>query len=184
VTTASKAICGTVAVVILVAVGIGAYWLGTRHQQPPVLRTSLNTGALSTTSTTTTTSPPAGGTPLSISVEQSTGDEPDSSILLPAGCNVANGVATASGTFNGGFVPEVYFRVGAVVELYVFTDSSTGDPQQIALLNGGEKPFPMYDPQTTWSVTAKLDNSAGFLTNCVVAVQATHDFEGAGNDGG
>jgi hypothetical protein len=151
---------------------------------------SAPTSTLHATTTTTvspvitTTSSSGAGTALTISVEPPSGDEPDSSILLPAGCSVANGVATATGTFNGGFVPEAYVRVGAVVELYVFANDSSGNSQQIALLNGGETPFPMWDPQTTWSATAKLDETAGSPSSCLVAVQATHDFEGAGNDGG
>lgn len=109
---------------------------------------------------------------------------PDSSILLPSSCRWTGTKVVASGTYDGGYVPEVYIRVGDVVELYVYTAGTSDNPQgtQLANLNGGEKPAVVTG--TKWQTAATVDKSLGRPYTCVVAVQATHAFQGAGSAGG
>ena len=168
--------------------GVG-YWIGTKHNNH--LPASAVLVAPAGQTTTTTTQPPdttttSVGSPLTISVEPSSSSGPVSSILLPASCVLSGDTVTASGTFNGGFAPEEYTRVGAVVELYVYASATSADSQglQIADLNGGEQPSAIYKDPNSWTVSAKVDPSNGAPATCVVAVQPTHDFMGAGNVGG
>jgi len=138
--------------------------------------------------TTTTYSGPDKGVmkSLPISVEPSSSGVPDSSILLPKVCLLFRDEVTASGAFGGGSAPEAYARVGAVVELYVFSTATADNPQgtQLASLNGGEEPYPMYRATPGWKVSTSVDYSLGTPARCEVSVQPTHDFEGAGNNGG
>jgi len=175
------------AVVVVVAIGGLGYWLGNRHgdhAQSSIASTARRATTTTTGAPATTTS--TAGSPLTISVEPSSPSGLDSSILLPASCVMTGNTVTAAGTFNGGFAPELYARVGAVVELYVYTGAPTGNGQgvQIAELNGGEQPSPIYKDGNSWTVTATVDPTNGTPATCVVAVQATHDFMGAGNVGG
>jgi hypothetical protein len=120
---------------------------------------------------------------IGVSAQLSSADQ-DSSILLPSSCSLQNGTLTAEGTFNGGFAPEGYVRYGDVVELYAYTVPATagGQATQVAELEM-EKPFSMAG-SGPWKVTAPVDAQLGTPDQCLVAVQSTHAFMGAGNAGG
>jgi len=94
-------------------------------------------------------------------------------------------MVTATGTFNGGFVPETYVRVGDVVELYAYDAPSMnnhGQESQVLDL-GSEKPF-IISGTGPWTVSAPVDPTRLSPSECRVAVQSTHTFMGAGNAGG
>ena len=187
-------ILGVVLIVALAAVAVGGYLLGTHHHttttvaskafSAPTVSSSSTPSSLASTTTTSDIS-----TQLDISVQPVDPSNPsaqDSSIiLLPSSCSLSNGVVTATGTFNGGYVPESYIRIGAVVELYVYS-SPTGSASrgtQLADLPH-EHPFTM-GGSGPWTVTAPLDTQLGMTpASCQVDVQPTHNFEGAGNAGG
>lgn len=105
----------------------------------------------------------------------------DSSILIPAHCSVSAGTVTATGRYEGGFVPETYVRYGDVVELYAFTAERHGARNQDLNL-AGEHPSRM-GTSKRWKVTATVDTAVGAPTFCRVAVQSTHAFMGAGDAG-
>jgi hypothetical protein len=103
-------------------------------------------------------------------------------ILHPTSCVVEGSSVIATGTFNG-FVPQIYLRVGDVVELYVYAAPVSGYPKgvQLALLSS-EKPAAIRGGSgTAWTIRTPLDLSLGSPHRCAVTVQATHQFEGAGN---
>jgi hypothetical protein len=190
---ARKVLVALVGVVVLLGVGVGGYLLGTHHTNTTVGSKGSPRSTQSSSSTTSVsqsaTTGPSAATQLVISVQPvdpSNPSAPDSSqILLPSSCSQSNDVVTASGTFNGGFVPESYIRVGAVVEMYVYSSStgSTSQGTQLADL-ANEKPFRM-GGGTTWTVTAPVGTQLGMTpASCQVDVQPTHNFEGAGNAGG
>jgi len=105
------------------------------------------------------------------------------SILAPASCTEQGGVLTATGTFTGGFVPEVYIRWGDVVELYAYTAGQQGFlGLQVANL-AAEKPYPI-GGLGPWRVTVPVAITVSSPISCLVAVQSTHAFMGAGNAGG
>jgi hypothetical protein len=124
---------------------------------------------------------PARHLPITVSAQLSS-DQQGTSILAPASCVLQDGVATATGSFTGGFVPETYIRYGDVVELYVYTAASQGQAIQLANLSA-EKPYPIAG-QGPWKVTVPVLTQFATPTNCLVAVQSTHAFMGAGNAGG
>jgi hypothetical protein len=101
-----------------------------------------------------------------------------SAILRPMSCRSSGSQVTAVGRLAGGFAPQIYPRVGDVVELYVFARPRPGYPAgyQIGLLSresvgslGGKR----------WRVTVPLDRGLGRPARCLVAAQPTHDFQGA-----
>jgi len=181
-------------VIALAGVGVGGYLFGTHHQT-----TTTEASKASSESTVSSSSIPSSSAPttttssvstqLDISVQPVDPNDPSapdsSQILLPSSCSLSNGVVTATGTFNGGFVSESYIRIGAVVELYVYSspsDSASPGTQLADLPN--EHPFTM-GGSGTWTVTAPLDTQIGMIpASCQVDVQPTHNFEGAGNAGG
>jgi len=190
---------GIVLIVALAAVGIGGYLLGTHHHTTTTVTSKASSGptassspppaSLASTTTTTTSPTSSASTQLDISVQPvdpSNPSAPNSSqILLPSSCSVSNGVATATGTFNGAFVPESYIRIGAVVELYVYSSPTRSASQGTQLADlPNEHPFTM-GGSGPWTVTAPLDTQLGMTpASCQVDVQPTHNFEGAGNAGG
>lgn len=124
-----------------------------------------------TVGTTTTPARPAG---------QGTATQAARSILLPAACTIDHGIVTATGTFNGGFAPQGYVRRGDVVELYVYSSRDL----QLANVTT-ERPYPMRGT-SPWKVSATLDKQllaepGNGPSRCVVTVQPTHAFMGAGN---
>jgi hypothetical protein len=185
---------GVVLIVALAAVAIGGYLLGTHHHTTTTVASKASseptvTSSSPPSSSTTTTSTSSVSTPLDISVQPVNPSDPSapnsSLILLPSSCSISNGVVTATGTFNGGYVPESYIRIGAVVELYVYSSptSSASQGTQLADLPN-EHPFTM-GGSGPWTVTAPLDTQLGMTpAGCQVDVQPTHNFEGAGNAGG
>ena len=123
---------------------------------------------------------------LSISVStqlSSSGQDP--SILLPSSCSVLSNIVTATGTFNGGVVPETYVRAGDVVELYAYdAPSMENQGQRSQVLDLGlEKPFAI-EGSGPWKASAPVDPAQLTPSQCVVSVQSTHAFMGAGNAGG
>lgn len=142
--------------------------------------------AVSSSPPGTVTAPAPDGTarnlPIAVSAELSSPQQ-FPAILVPASCTEQGGVLTATGSFSGGFVPEVYIRWGDAVELYAYTGSQPGSlGVQVADLSA-EKPYPIAG-QGPWRVTVPV--AAGFASpaRCLVAVQSTHAFMGAGNAGG
>ncbi len=142
-----------------------------------------------TTAPTPQTSSTTAGRPVELTIAVSTqlsSDGQDPSILLPSKCNLSSGSVTATGTYSGGFVPETYVRYGDVVELYAYTRPVTaegGRAFQVANLVA-EKPFTM-GGDGPWTVSAPvITDDVGAPTQCLVAVQSTHAFMGAGNVGG
>lgn len=162
---------------------------------------SAKTAAVSTTTTVTSTTVPTtttptsetatttAGRPLDLTIAVSTqlsSDGQDPSILLTSSCSFLNGSVTATGTFNGGFVPETYVRYGDVVELYAYTSAVSADSGQAFQIANLvlEKPFTMGN-NGPWTVSAPvITDDVGAPTRCFVAVQSTHAFMGAGNVGG
>ena len=105
---------------------------------------------------------------------------PSSSILVPSSCKVTARSATATGTYRDGFAAEVYARYGEVIDLYVFSRSTTGYPDGIQL---AIEPFTRHSPfiggKGPWTVTVPLDRTLGQPARCMVAAQPTMDFQGA-----
>jgi hypothetical protein len=105
---------------------------------------------------------------------------PTSSIMVPSSCTVTATSATASGTYQGDFVPAVYQRYGDVIDLYVFTKPVSGYPDGIQL---ADEPFTRHAPflggRGRWTVTVPLDKQLGQPSRCMVAAQPTMDFQGA-----
>jgi hypothetical protein len=189
-----KLLYALVGLIAVVAVGGGGYLLGTHHQTATTSGRSVSGNPTEPSSSTSSTSAPnttvtSTATQLEISVQPADPNNPSapdsSQILLPSSCSLSNGVVTATGTFNGGFVPESYIRIGAVVELYVYSSpaGSASQGTQLAVL-GNEHPAEM-GGTGPWTVTAPLDTQLGMTpASCQVDVQQTHNFEGAGNAGG
>jgi hypothetical protein len=179
------------AVVLLVSGGIAGAVLDRQIIQPPAAAsksTTASTAAPSTTttaSTTSTSSPTSKRLPITVSKTLST-PTVDPSILLPISCTVAGTTVTATGTFSGSFVPESYIRLGAAVELYVYTTSSTNPTPSGTQLGelASEKAFVVPDSGGSWQVSVPIGIEQGAPTECRVAIQQTHAFMGAGNAGG
>jgi hypothetical protein len=102
---------------------------------------------------------------------------PSSSILLPSSCTVTSTSASATGTYRGGFVPEVYHRYGDVVDLYVFSQPVSGYSQGIQVATLSREQSPRIGG-SSWTVTVPIQNSPE-PARCLVAAQPTHDFQGA-----
>jgi hypothetical protein len=144
---------------------------------PPVSSTTT-----STTVVTTAASVDGTALPVSSSAQLSSGQQ-DPSILQPTSCTEQNGIVTATGSFSGGFVPEVYRRFGDVVELYAYNSNDnppTGADLQVLDL-GSERPGSM--SSAAWTASAPIDSAIGQPLRCLVAVQSTHAFMAAGNAG-
>ena len=79
-------------------------------------------------------------------------------------------------------MPQGYLRYGDVVELYVYTaPSPPGYDQGLQVVGlSSEKVFPIAG-NGPWLVTGTIDPQIGVPRSCLVAVQATHAFMGAGN---
>jgi hypothetical protein len=109
---------------------------------------------------------------------------PASSVMIPSSCTVTATSATATGTYQGGFVPAVYQRYGDVIDLYVFTRPMAGEPDGIQLADEPftrQAPF-VYGGGRRWTVTVPLDKqllSFGRPARCMAAAQPTMDFQGA-----
>jgi len=102
-------------------------------------------------------------------------------VLLPTSCTITGGVATATGTFNPQMCGEGYRRAGDVVELYVYSAPSVGDPSQLGKLSA-EHPVAVTNTGP-WVVAVSIDTSFGQRpAQCLVAVQSTHAEMGAPND--
>jgi hypothetical protein len=108
-------------------------------------------------------------------------DGPSSSIMVPSSCTVTAKAATASGTYQGSFVPAVYQRYGDVIDLYVYTRPLQGYPNGIQL---ADQPFTRQAPFMDagggrWTVTVPVATQLGQPARCVVAAQPTMEFQGA-----
>jgi hypothetical protein len=102
-------------------------------------------------------------------------------VLLPTSCTITDGIATAAGTFNPLMYGEGYRRAGDVVELYVYSAPSVGDPIQLGELSA-EHPVAVTNTGP-WVVAVPIDTSFGQRPGaCLVAVQSTHAEMGAPND--
>jgi hypothetical protein len=74
-----------------------------------------------------------------------------------------------------------YLRAGDVVELYVYSAPSVGDPIQLGKLSA-EHPVAVTNTGP-WVVAVSIDTSFGQRpAQCLVAVQSTHAEMGAPND--
>jgi hypothetical protein len=178
-------VAGTAIGITVLATGGNQSASTTSTTRPPPATTSTTSTTLAAPpSTPPTTSAPPTTTPavptsqqLPISVQPTiSGSGADSSILLPSSCTLSGNIVTATGTFNGGFVPEVYNRVGAVVELYVYSGLGA-QGNQIADLNN-QQTYRMVG-NGPWTVTTPLLSGIGSPESCQVAAQATHNFVGA-----
>jgi hypothetical protein len=130
---------------------------------------------------------PTPGNPTSIPVRVSvllstTGQDP--SVLLPSSCTITQGVATASGTFNRDAYGETYVRYGDVVELYVYSSPSQSFPTGTQLAQVGTERTVVVGPSGPWQIAVPLAVSDLQPAQCLVAIQSTHAFMGAGNAGG
>jgi hypothetical protein len=103
---------------------------------------------------------------------------PSSSVLLPHACQLRGGTVTATGSYHGGFAPDIYDRVGDIVVLYVFTSPTSGFPEGITLAASSARTSP---PMTggTWRVSTSVPLVFGSPERCVVAARPTHDWIGA-----
>lgn len=191
---ARKLLIGLVALLVVAGVALVAYLIGTHHHSTTATVSSVPNNPTVTSSPTSSTPIPATtgsstATQLTISVQPadpSNPSAPDSSqILLPSSCSLRNGIVTATGTFNGGFVPESYVRIGGVVELYVYSSPSDSASQGTQLADLANEHPSVMGGSGAWTVTAPLDTQLGMTpATCQVDVQQTHNFEGAGNAGG
>jgi hypothetical protein len=123
--------------------------------------------------------PPGEILPVSVETEgqmQAAGNSgPPSSILLPTSCQLTGAIVTATGTYQGGPVPNVYNRYGDIVELYVFAASSPGFPQGAQLGASSAEDSPPLG-SSTWRVSTTVAQDPGsHPARCVVAAQPTHD---------
>lgn len=130
---------------------------------------------------------PTPGNPTSIPVRVSvvlstTGQDP--SVLLPSSCTITQGVATASGTFNSDAYGETYVRYGDVVELYVYSSPSPSFPTGTQLAQVGTERTVVVGSSGPWQIAVPLAVSDLQPAQCLVAIQSTHAFMGAGNAGG
>ena len=175
------------ACVLLVLVGIGLVGLSHahRHQTPntgstPTSIPSTTTTVPSTPTTTTPSVPPSTSLPISVqsdgAMHAAGNDGPSSSVLLPSSCVLSGDTVTAIGTYQGGFAPNVYNRVGGVVVLYVMGAPSAGNPQAAQL---GASPISSSPPMGsgTWQVSTTVDRSKGGPASCIVAAQPTHQIQ-------
>jgi outer membrane protein OmpA-like peptidoglycan-associated protein len=93
----------------------------------------------------------------------------DESILAPTSCILRNGMAVATGTFNGN-VSGFYLRASKVVELYVYSLPRPDSPGgiQLADLSREHPPFVRGEP---WSVAVPVSNRLGTPARCQVALR-------------
>ncbi len=103
---------------------------------------------------------------------------PSSSILLPASCRLTGTTVTAEGTYaDGGFVPNVYDRYGAIIVLYVRAAPSAGYPGGMQLGASDVSDSPVLGSRAPWHVSLSISPSVGVPARCVVAAQPTHDAQ-------
>jgi hypothetical protein len=136
-------------------------------------------------------SPPGEALPITTSTVLSSPAE-DPSVLVPKKCTLVGKTLTAQGTFQSPPLPEDFTRVGDVVELYAYSvplsnhvgrlPDQLGTGEQVVDL-ASETPYPMQG-SGPWSVSGPVDSDLPAPQECVVAVQSTHAFMGAGDAGG
>jgi len=176
------------ACVLVLLAGLGFVGLSHvhRHQPSKSVTTSTSSTPLpattlpSTTTTVPTVSPSTTSLPISVesdSAMQAAGNNgPSSSILIPSSCELSGNTATAIGTYQGGFAPNVYNRYGDVVVLYIFGAPSSGYPQGPQLGVSSVSNSPVVG-SGTWQVSTTVDLSVGQPVSCVVAAQPTHEIQ-------
>jgi cytoskeletal protein RodZ len=190
------------ACVVVFLVGLGLAGLIRAQHRSPSKTVSTSTSIPSPVTTvpvapsttiprSATTTVPAATTPstaelpstsLPISVQsdsqmQAAGDDgPSSSILLPSACTTSGSTVTATGTYLGGFAPNVYNRYGDVVVLYVYGAPSSGYPDGAQL---GASPVSSSPAMGSgaWRVSTTVDLSAGQPASCVISAQPTHEIQ-------
>ncbi len=126
------------------------------------------------------TASPGGQLPISVESDSQMkaegNDGPSSSILDPTSCRWTGTSITAGGTYtNGGFVPDLYYRYGDIVVLYVFTAPSAGYPDGMQLGVSDVRASPAVGSRAPWHVSLSITPSLGVPAQCVVAAQPTHD---------
>jgi hypothetical protein len=182
---------GALIVVALISAGcslstsrsISTSTTGSSTSSSTVSNSTTSTSGATTTIPATSTSVVA-GQPVPVSVQSdadmlAAGNHgPSSSILVPSSCTVTSTTATAAGTYQGGFAPEIYHRYGDVVDLYVFSQPLSGYPEGIQVAVLSREQSPPIGGSGTWTVTVPVQNSPE-PARCVVAAQPTHDFQGA-----
>jgi hypothetical protein len=103
---------------------------------------------------------------------------PSSSILLPASCRLTGTTITAEGTYtDGGFVPDVYDRYGAIIVLYVLAAPSPGYPEGMQLGASDVRESPAVGSRAPWHASMSVYQSAGVPARCVVAAQPTQNAQ-------
>jgi len=183
-------------VLLLVALGLAGLSHVHRHHSSKTVSTSTSIPSPATTLPATTLPPttlpptpttavpevPPATISLPISVEsdsamQAAGNNgPSSSILMPSSCVLSGDTVTATGTYQGGFAPNVYNRYGDVVVLYVFGAPSSGYPQGAQLGASPASNSPVIG-SGTWRVSTAVDLPIGQPVSCVVAAQPTHEVQ-------
>jgi len=183
-------------VLLLVALGLAGLSHVHRHHSSKTVSTSTSIPSPATTLPATTLPPttlpptpttavpevPPATISLPISVEsdsamQAAGNNgPSSSILMPSSCVLSGDTVTATGTYQGGFAPNVYNRYGDVVVLYVFGAPSSGYPQGAQLGASPASNSPVIG-SGTWRVSTAVDLPTGQPVSCVVAAQPTHEVQ-------
>jgi len=190
---------GACILVLLVALGVVGLSHALRHHPagkvsttstsiPSVVTTPPPTPSSTVPPAPTTTVAPSSSTavppnpslPISVQSDaqmQAAGNTgPTSSVLVPTSCVLSGTTVTATGTYQGGFAPNVYNRYGDVVELYVYGEPSTGYPQGAQL---GASPVASSPAMGsgTWQVSTTVDVATGPPASCVVAAQPTHAIQ-------
>jgi len=189
-------VLATCVVLLLVALGLAGLSHVHRHHSSKTVSTSTSIPSPATTLPATTLPPttlpptpttavpevPPATISLPISVEsdsamQAAGNNgPSSSILMPSSCVLSGDTVTATGTYQGGFAPNVYNRYGDVVVLYVFGAPSSGYPQGAQLGASPASNSPVIG-SGTWRVSTAVDLPTGQPVSCVVAAQPTHEVQ-------
>ncbi len=140
------------------------------------------TVVVSSAPATTVVAPVTSGTDLPVSVEsdaamRAAGNAgPSSSILVPSSCRVSSSYATATDTYQGGMVPEIYPRSGDIIDLYVFSAAQPGYPAGIQLASPSGSSSPRLGGTGSWTVTVPIQSQPA-PARCEVAAQPTHDVE-------
>ncbi len=189
--------------VLLGTVGLVGLSHAHRHHRPTTVATSTTVPPATTVPPTTlpppTTTVPCHTVPMSalpvcspqeapatttlpISVQtdaqmQAAGNSgPTSSVLVPSSCVVSGETVTATGTYQGGFAPNVYNRYGDVVVLYVLGAPTSGYSQGVQLGVSSVTSSPAMG-SGTWQVSTTFDGATGTPAKCVVAAQPTHQVQ-------
>jgi hypothetical protein len=105
---------------------------------------------------------------------------PTSAILDPSTCAITKTTATVTGTYEGGFAPNIYSRYGDRIDLYVFTAPQPGYPRGIQLAQPFTDHSPAIGGSGRWTVRVPLlVTGFGHPARCMVAAQPTQDWQGA-----